>query len=78
MFNSFPYDEWNETITDFWTWGGHGSTGTYIQLAIGFILMVGSIVAWVKTEDTRLAQHAARLREKGIASVIHAESSGSE
>ena len=31
MFNSFPYDEWSETITDFWTWGGHNSTGTYIQ-----------------------------------------------
>ena len=78
MFNSFPFDEWSDTITDFWTWGGHNSTGTFIQLAFGFVLMVGSLIAWVKTEDTRLESHAVRLREKGIASVIHAESQGSE
>ncbi len=22
MFDSFPYDEWSDTVTDFWTWGG--------------------------------------------------------
>ncbi len=22
MFDSFPYDEWSDTVTDFWTFGG--------------------------------------------------------
>jgi hypothetical protein len=63
VFNSFPYDEWSDTITDFWTWGGHNSTGTYIQLAIGFVLMVAALIAWVKMEDTKLERQAAMLRQ---------------
>jgi hypothetical protein len=65
MFNSFPFDEWSETITDFWTWGGHNSTGTYIQLAVGFVLMVGSLIAWVRMEDRKLERQAAQLRASG-------------
>lgn len=76
MFNSFPYDAWSDTITDFWTWGGHNSTGTFIQLAFGFVLMIGSLIAWVKTEDTRLQSHARRLRETGLASAIDHSASG--
>ena len=30
MFDTFPYDEWSDTVTDFWTWGPANSTGTYI------------------------------------------------
>ena len=26
MFDSFPYDEWSDTVTDFWTFGGANST----------------------------------------------------
>ena len=65
MFNSFPYDEWSDTITDFWTWGGHNSTGTYIQLAVGFVLMVAALIAWVKMENTKLELQASRLRQAG-------------
>ncbi len=65
MFNSFPYDEWSETITDFWTWGGHNSTGTYIQLAVGFVLMVAALIAWVKMEDAKLERQASMLRQAG-------------
>lgn len=65
MFNSFPFDEWAETITDFWTWGGHNSTGTFIQLAVGFALMVGSLIAWVRMEDGKLERQAAQLRASG-------------
>ena len=35
MFNSFPYDEWSDSVTDFWTWGGANSTGTYIMTVLG-------------------------------------------
>ena len=61
MFNSFPYDEWSETITDFWTWGGHNSTGTFIQLALGFILLVAALIAWVVMENGKLERQAQRL-----------------
>ena len=47
MFDSFPYDEWSDTVTDFWTFGGANSTGTYIMTVLGCILMVASIVGWV-------------------------------
>jgi len=63
VFNSFPYDEWGDTITDFWTWGGHNSTGTFIQLAIGFVLMVAALIAWVKMENTKLERQASMLRQ---------------
>ena len=43
MFDAFPYDEWSETVTDFWTFGGANSTGTYILTALGVILMVASL-----------------------------------
>ena len=43
MFDSFPYDEWSEDVTDFWTFGGANSTGTYIMTVLGCILMVASI-----------------------------------
>ena len=44
MFDSFPYDEWSDTVTDFWTFGGANSTGTYIMTVLGCILMVASII----------------------------------
>jgi hypothetical protein len=65
MFNSFPYDKWSETVTDFWTWGGHNSTGTFIQLALGFVLMIGSLIAWVRMENTKLVTQARKLRDSG-------------
>jgi hypothetical protein len=66
VFNSFPYDKWDETITDFWTWGGHNSTGTYIQLAFGFVLMIGALIAWVIMEKAKLERQARSLREGGM------------
>ncbi len=66
MFNSFPYDEWSEAVTDFWTWGGHNSTGTYIQLAIGFVLMVAALIAWVRMENGKLERQATMLRQASV------------
>ena len=65
MFDSFPYDEWSDTVTDFWTFGGANSTGTYIMTALGFILMVASIVGWVWMEKRKLETQAAALRASG-------------
>jgi hypothetical protein len=63
MFNSFPYEEWSEAVTDFWTWGGHNSTGTYIQLAVGFVLMIAALIAWVWMENGKLERQASMLRQ---------------
>jgi hypothetical protein len=65
VFDAFPYDEWSETVTDFWTFGGANSTGTYIMTALGVILMVASIVGWVWMENTKLQRQAAMLRASG-------------
>ena len=65
MFDAFPYDEWSDAVTDFWTFGGANSTGTYIMTALGVILMVGSLIAWVLIEKTKLERQAAMLRASG-------------
>ena len=49
MIDSFPYDEWSDTVTDFWTFGGANSTGTYILTVLGCILMVAALIGWVST-----------------------------
>jgi hypothetical protein len=72
MFNSFPYDSWlnpdgtlNQEITDFWTFGGADSTGTYVLTVLGCILMVASLIGWVWLEKTKLDRQAALLRAAG-------------
>jgi hypothetical protein len=65
MFNSFPYDEWNESVTDFWTWGGHDSAGTYILTVLGCILMVAALIGFVWLEKQKLERQAASLRAAG-------------
>ena len=72
MFDAFPYDEWSETVTDFWTFGGANSTGTYIMTALGVILMVASIVGWVWMENTKLQRQAAILRASAPATAPRA------
>jgi hypothetical protein len=66
MFNSFPYDEWSETVTDFWTFGGANSTGTYILTVLGCILMVASIIGFFVLEKRKLEAQAAALRASGV------------
>jgi hypothetical protein len=72
MFNSFPYDSWldedgnfNQAITDFWTWGGHNSTGTYILTVLGVILMIAAFIGFVWLENQKLARQATTLRAAG-------------
>ena len=65
MFDAFPYDEWSDAVTDFWTFGGANSTGTYILTVLGVILMVGSLVGWVLLEKKKLDAQAAVLRASG-------------
>ena len=65
MFNSFPYDEWSDSVTDFWTWGGHGSTGTIILTVLGCILMVAAFIGFVWLEKQKLERQATSLRAAG-------------
>ena len=72
MFNSFPYETWlnpdgsfNTELTDFWTWGGANSTGTYILTVLGCILMVASLIGFVWLEKQKLNRQAELLRAAG-------------
>lgn len=65
MIDSFPFDEWSEDITSFWTFGPGGSTGTYIMTVLGIALMVVSLVAWAWLENRKLQAQAALLRAAG-------------
>lgn len=66
MFDAFPYDAWSDDIAEYWTFGGANSTGTFIMLAIGAILMIASLIGFVQQESRRLDEQAARLREDGM------------
>jgi hypothetical protein len=66
MFDAFPFDEWSEEIAEYWTFGGANSTGTYIMLALGAILMIASLIGFFHQETRRLEEQAARLRKDGM------------
>ncbi len=70
--DTFPYDSWEEATqaalesgAGYFTYGPGGNTATYVLVALGFITMVVTIVAGIKLEDQRLAEHAARLGPGG-------------
>ena len=63
MFDAFPHDKWDETITTFWTFGTEGDTGTIILTILGVILMIVSLIWWVRLEAGKLDRQAATLRE---------------
>ena len=68
MFDAFPYDAWGPEVADFWTFGGANSTGTYIMTALGIILMIASLIGFVRQESLRLNEQAARLQKDGMLS----------
>ena len=65
MIDSFPFDEWSEEITTFWTFGPEDSTGTYVLTVLGVILMVAALIYWVWLENKKLTAQAELLRGAG-------------
>ena len=65
MIDSFPFDEWGEDISAFWTFGPENSTGTYVLTVLGIILMVVAIIGWVWLEHQKLTAQADRLKAAG-------------
>ena len=65
MFDAFPFDEWGEDIAEFWTFGGEGSTGTYIMTVLGVAAMVLAFIGFVILENRKLARQQALLRASG-------------
>ena len=65
MFDAFPFDEWSEDIVEFWTFGGAGSTGTWILTALGFSAMLIAFFGFVILENRKLTHQASRLKASG-------------
>ena len=65
MIDSFPFDEFSENVTSFWTFGPEDSTGTYILTALGVILMIAALIGWVWLENRKLWAQAELLRAAG-------------
>ena len=65
MFDAFPYDKWSEDIAEFWTFGGGGSTGTWILTILGFVAMLIAFVWFVIMENGKLERQARVLRATG-------------
>jgi hypothetical protein len=66
VIDSFPFDEWTEDITAYWTFGPENSTGTYILTVLGIILMVAALIGFVLLERRKLDAQAQLLRGGGI------------
>jgi hypothetical protein len=79
MIDSFPYDSWlnadgslNTEITTFWTFGptfgseGGSLTGTFVLTGLGVLLMVVSLIWWVRLEQQKLSAQTERLRSGGM------------
>lgn len=62
MFDAFPYDEWSEEITTFWTFGVEGDTGTIILTVLGVLVMVLALIQFFRLESQKLDAQAAALR----------------
>ena len=62
MFDAFPFDEWSEEITTFWTFGTEGDLGTIILTILGVLLMIGSLIQFVRLESRKLDEQTAVLR----------------
>jgi hypothetical protein len=65
VIDSFPFDEWSEDITTFWTFGPENSTGTYVLTVLGIIFMVAALIYWVWLENRKLNAQAELLRGAG-------------
>jgi len=65
VFDAFPFDSWEEATAEFWTFGGEGSTGTYILTVLGVIAMVVAFIGFVVLENRKLRHQAATLRASG-------------
>jgi hypothetical protein len=65
MFDAFPFDEWGEDIAEFWTFGGEGSTGTWIMTIVGFSVMLLAFIGFVWLEKGKLDRQAATLKASG-------------
>ena len=65
MFDAFPYDEWSEDVAEFWTFGGGGSTGTWILTVLGFAVMLIAFWGFVILENRKLTHQASRLKASG-------------
>jgi len=66
MFDAFPYDEWSDKVTTFWTFGVEGDTGTIILTILGVLVMIWALIQFVRLESEKLDAQAAALR-RGMA-----------
>ncbi|MFO7573473.1 MAG: hypothetical protein R6W48_12865 [Gaiellaceae bacterium] len=72
MFDAFPFDAWPppygdgpEDMAEFWTFGGGGSTGTWIMTVLGFAVMLVAFWGFVILENRKLTHQASRLKASG-------------
>jgi hypothetical protein len=65
MFDAFPFDEWGEDISAFWTFGPENSTGTYILTALGIAVMAIAFIGFVVLENRKLSRQEAALKASG-------------
>jgi hypothetical protein len=66
MIDSFPGgDTWEGVEGAFWTFWSEDKTGTYILTALGVILMLVALGAWVWLENRKLWAQAELLRAAG-------------
>lgn len=70
--DTFPYETWEEATNaavdaaaGYFTFGPGSNVGTVIVVALGFLLMIAVLVAFIRQEDRKLSAQAERLSSGG-------------
>lgn len=69
--NTFPYESWEEAARaaveageGYFTFGPGGNLATIILTILGFVTMLVALAMWIKDEDRRLNEAAAKLSKE--------------
>lgn len=73
--DTFPYDSWESAQSaagaeGYFTLGPGDNLATILLVAIAFVLMIGVFVAWIRAEDRKLRDQAARLTAAARGEVV--------
>jgi hypothetical protein len=57
---------WGDHVAAYFTFGPGGTAGVWILTILGFLLMIGCLVAWFVVEDRKMRAQVERLRASGL------------
>jgi len=57
---------WSDQVAAYFTFGPGDTAGVWILTILGFVLMIGCLVAWFYVEERKMKAQVGRLRQSGL------------